>query len=301
MLYAIAAVLVLIADQWLKYWVTTNIVLDTGSKTLIPGIVSLINIHNDGAAFGMFKGGSMRWVFVVIAMIFVVLVVYVLYKDIIKHPLGRWSAVGVLAGAVGNCIDRVMQGYVVDMFRFDFTDYAIFNVADIFISCCGVLFCIYIIFCKDDGGIKSARKPARSKHSAASAAESRSHVQSSEKAAPARPYSTRSRTQTPVARPQPRPVPQPKPVDPDDPFAEWDKPVANNGEPRFDEMPGGPVEAPFTKTGTASPHMPPSRAPRAYEISSPTAPEREPVKSTPKPQSDEFSLEDILAEFSSND
>lgn len=297
MLYAIAAVLVLIADQWLKYWVTTNIVLSTGSKPLIPGIVSLVNIHNDGAAFGMFNGGAWRWVFVALAVVFVVVVVYALSKDLIKHPLGRWSAVGVLAGAVGNCIDRVMQGYVVDMFRLDFTSYAIFNIADIFISCCGVLFCIYIIFGKDGSDAKPARSTAKSRHSGKASPEAHTYVPSSEKSAPARPYTARTKPQTPVARPQPKVVP----VDPDDPFAEWDNIQANDTEPRFDEMPGGPVEARFTKTGTASPLVPPAETPRAYEISSPTAPEREPVKSAPKPKTDEFSLEDILAEFSSHD
>ena len=56
MLYAIAAVLALIADQWMKYWVTANIVLDTGSVELIPGVFKLVNIHNEGAAFSLLAG-----------------------------------------------------------------------------------------------------------------------------------------------------------------------------------------------------------------------------------------------------
>ena len=51
MLYAIVAMLVIIADQWLKYWIAGNIVLDTGIKELIPGVLSLVNIHNQGADF----------------------------------------------------------------------------------------------------------------------------------------------------------------------------------------------------------------------------------------------------------
>lgn len=109
-----------------------------------------MNIHNSGAAFGLLSGGSWRWVFVVIAVVFTVVVIYALKRDLIHGKLGRWAAVGVLAGSIGNCIDRVAYGYVVDMFKFEFLGdsrlNAIFNVADVFISCCGVLFCLYIIF-----------------------------------------------------------------------------------------------------------------------------------------------------------
>ena len=177
MYYALAVVLVLIADQWLKYWVSLNIPLDVGEKALIPGVIKLVNIHNTGAAFGFLKGGDWRWVFVVIAVLFAAAVIYALKKDLIKGKLGRWAAVGVLAGAIGNCIDRVAYGYVVDMFKFEFLGSsrlnAIFNIADMFISCCGVLFCLYIIF----GGEKDAdaegedeeRQPQQEKASAGKA------------------------------------------------------------------------------------------------------------------------------------
>ena len=154
MFYAIAVVLVLIADQALKYWVSLNIDLNTGEQALIPGFIKLVNIHNSGAAFGLLGGGGWRWVFVVVALVFAVVVVYALKRDLIRGKLGRWAAVGVLAGSIGNCIDRVAYGYVVDMFKFEFLGdsrlNAIFNVADVFISCCGVLFCLYIIFGGED-------------------------------------------------------------------------------------------------------------------------------------------------------
>ena len=60
MLFAIIAAVILIADQWLKYWVTVNITLSTGSQELIPGVVKLVNIHNSGAAFGLRAGYSSR-------------------------------------------------------------------------------------------------------------------------------------------------------------------------------------------------------------------------------------------------
>ena len=158
MYYALAVVLVLILDQWLKYWVTINIVLNTGSRELIPGIVSLVNIHNSGAAFGILDSGDWRWAFVAIAVVFTAFAVYALKKGLIQHAIGRWAMVGVLAGAIGNCIDRVLFGYVVDMFKLEFMNYAIFNVADMFISCCGVLFCLYIIF-SGSGGLRRSQPP----------------------------------------------------------------------------------------------------------------------------------------------
>lgn len=144
MLYAIVTVLVLILDQAVKYWATVSIALDEGSITLIPGVISIVNIHNSGAAFGIFQNAY--WLFIIIAVIFAAVVVVALWKNIIRDPMGRWSAVLVMSGAIGNCIDRVMNGFVVDMFRFDFMNFAVFNVADIFITICGILFCLYIIF-----------------------------------------------------------------------------------------------------------------------------------------------------------
>ena len=148
MIYAIAAVAVIIFDQLVKYLVTVNIPLNTGIVKIIPGVISLVNVHNKGAAFGILQNG--RVLFILIAFVFIGVVVYALVKGIIKAPFGRWAAVGVLAGAIGNCIDRIMNGYVVDMFKLEFMNYAIFNIADIFISCCGILFCIYIIIGDDE-------------------------------------------------------------------------------------------------------------------------------------------------------
>lgn len=147
MLYAIVVILVLIADQWLKYWVTANVVLNTGSKELIPGFIKLVNTHNEGATLSILQGA--RWFFVVLAVVFTVAVVVALAKRIIRGPFGRWTAVMVLAGAVGNGIDRVIHGYVVDMFQLEpkfLSWFGIFNIADIFITIGGILFCFYLIF-----------------------------------------------------------------------------------------------------------------------------------------------------------
>lgn len=191
MTYAIVTVIVLILDQLLKFWTTKNIPLLPADPTaeqiaesiheLIPGFIHLTNIHNDGAAFSILEGA--RWFFVVITVVFVIAVVVLISQEIIRGPLGRWSAVLVMAGAISNGLDRALYGYVVDMFEFEFMNFAIFNLADIFITVCGILFCVYILFEKPSpeemeagqgGGLlvmlqgarKGKRTATRSSHSA---------------------------------------------------------------------------------------------------------------------------------------
>lgn len=157
MLYAIIAAIILIGDQWLKYWVTVNITLSTGEAALIPGVVKLVNIHNSGAAFGLLGDAAYaRWLFLGIAALFIIVIVVVLAKHLFKSRFANWCAVMALAGAVGNCIDRALYGYVVDMFKVEFMDFAVFNVADVFLVVACLAFVIYLIVDlfrgKDDDG-----------------------------------------------------------------------------------------------------------------------------------------------------
>ena len=166
MLYAIIAAIILIGDQWLKYWVTVNITLSTGEATLIPGVVKLVNIHNSGAAFGLLGDAAYaRWLFLGIAALFIIVIVVVLAKHLFKSRFANWCAVMALAGAVGNCIDRALYGYVVDMFKVEFMDFAVFNVADVFLVVACLAFIIYLIVDlfrgKDDDGEDDDEKPRR--------------------------------------------------------------------------------------------------------------------------------------------
>ena len=160
MWYAIVAILILIADQGLKYWVTLNIPLDTGHVTLIPGVLELTNIHNNGAAFSILQHAP-HWIFVIFTVVFAAIAVFCLRRNVVHGKVGRWSVVLVLAGAVGNCIDRILSGYVVDMFHFQFwPSYPVFNVADIFVVAGVILFLLYYLFLyeKTDGK-KNRSKP----------------------------------------------------------------------------------------------------------------------------------------------
>lgn len=158
MWYAIVAILILIADQGLKYWVTVNIALDTGHVTLIPGVLELTNIHNNGAAFSMLEHAP-HWIFIIFTLVFAAIAVFCLRRNVVHGKVGRWSVVLVLAGAVGNCIDRILSGYVVDMFNFLFVRFAVFNLADVFIVVAGITLCLHVIFYRGDDGAEDAAAP----------------------------------------------------------------------------------------------------------------------------------------------
>ena len=147
MLYAIVALLVIIFDQWTKFWVAGNIALNTGSRPLIPGIVQLVNIHNDGAALGFLSGKNAGMFFIILCAVFTIFVIVALATRLVKSPVGRWSLLFIMAGGLSNCIDRVLSGYVQDMFMPLFMDnLPIFNVADIFITVFCLVFILYVLF-----------------------------------------------------------------------------------------------------------------------------------------------------------
>lgn len=160
MIYAIVVVLVLIADQAMKFWTTKNILLGAiGDECarLIPGFVHITNVHNYGAAFSILQNA--RWLLVLVTVIFVIVIMVLISREVIHTPFGRWTAVLVLAGAIGNCIDRILYGYVVDMFEFEFFSFPVFNVADIFITVAGVLFCIHLVVHNEPEAVKAANEP----------------------------------------------------------------------------------------------------------------------------------------------
>ena len=217
MLYAIVAVIALIFDQLIKYWTTVNVVENTGEVKLIPGFVHLANVHNTGAAFSFLRGG--RWFFVVLCAIFVAVVIYLMLKETIRSPGARWSAVIVMAGAVGNAIDRVIAGFVVDMFEFDFTIFGrrfpVFNLADIYITLGVIVFCIFML----------TEKPQTAAVGAAPEKKKRASV-----------LPKKQKTEIPTF-PKREPRPAPPPMDPSDPFAEWERLAKKKETPPAEEAP----------------------------------------------------------------
>lgn len=307
MWYAIVAILILIADQGLKYWVTLNIPLDTGHVTLIPGVLELTNIHNNGAAFSILQHAP-HWIFVIFTLVFAAIAVFCLRRNVVHGKVGRWSVVLVLAGAVGNCIDRILSGYVVDMFNFLFVRFAVFNLADIFIVVAGIALCLHVIFYRGDGSEgEPAPKPARKprKHTDAPVRAHKLHLP--------------ARKQQPIAQPAAPKEPAAHPVAPtpaqDDPFAAWDRapvqaqpvtPAAPKAPKQAPAAPAAPKPVQSAPKAAAPAPKPADAAPAdpllAYLNSTPAAPAEPeaPAKDTDTAPTDgeSYSLDDILAEFS---
>lgn len=120
-------------DQLSKYWVVANIQLH-GQLDAIPGLFNLTYVQNTGAAFSAFRG--MQWLFVLIFALFTVLLILEFTKSRWGFTkLEHWLLIAIYAGGLGNMIDRLRLGYVVDMIHLDFMDFPVFNVADCFITC----------------------------------------------------------------------------------------------------------------------------------------------------------------------
>ena len=142
-LIALLAAAGLALDQWLKAYVTANIPLGQ-AQPLVPGLVELRTVHNYGAAWSSFSG--MRWVLVAVTSCIVLAVAFALVRRIVRHPFGVAACFLIISGGLGNIIDRVRQGYVVDMFNFLFMDYPVFNVADICVVCGCIMGAIYYLW-----------------------------------------------------------------------------------------------------------------------------------------------------------
>lgn len=163
MIEAIVIVALVLLDQLVKYFVKTGIPMGE-TVGFIPHVLGLTHIHNTGAAFSMLEGGGARWFFVILTAAFVAVALWVLFGKKLRHPLGKWSWVLLIAGAIGNLIDRLLFGYVVDMFEVLFFRFAIFNVADIFVVVGGILFCVYYLFLHDKKKEAPAEAPEKEDH-----------------------------------------------------------------------------------------------------------------------------------------
>ena len=146
MLYFVLAAVLVAADQLVKYLVSTNIPLG-GSVPFLPYIMDLTYVRNTGCAFSLLEEHT--WLLTLISAVMSVVLAAAIVKGFFKHPLGKITLTLVLAGAVGNLIDRTLYGYVIDMFRTLFVDFAVFNVADICVVVGGIAAAAYYLFLYD--------------------------------------------------------------------------------------------------------------------------------------------------------
>ena len=142
--FALFAVLIAAADQLVKYLVVENIPL-FGEGPLLPGVLKLTLVHNEGAAYSSFRG--MQWLFALIFALFTLAVLYEYFKKPMPFTrLERWCVAAIYGGGLGNMIDRVRQGYVVDMLETEFMEFPVFNLADCFITCGCLLLMAHLAF-----------------------------------------------------------------------------------------------------------------------------------------------------------
>ena len=349
MIYAIVILILLIIDQAAKHLALINLPLDGPAQEFIPGIIDLLRVHNKGAAFSLFDNLNVRWALVILSVVFAGVVIFMIATRRIEGPFGRWMAAVVIAGALGNAIDRALFGYVIDMLRFHFWErFPVFNAADIYLTLGGVALCLYVIFHRDydaaqeDEAVRSneAPRPVRrvryeeppqiGANAAAVSAATRRNV--SNPAAPPQPR-RRAPAVPPAAPPVAAPAVSPEPQRPaiEEFMNPMPRPAATQPRQRPAAAQGqGQAPAPRPRPAEEVPRQPrpaqqaPARRPAPPAAPSSAAPQVaqrpvRPAKPSPAPQErrpaaaprprpekvfdinediPEFSLDDILAEFS---
>lgn len=132
-LYILFTVAVVAADQFTKYLTLANIPLHA-DVPFIPGFLGFTYVQNTGAAFSSFEG--QQWLFAAIFVVLTVAIVWEYFKSPMPfNKFERWCIASIYAGGLGNMIDRIRLGYVVDMIETQFMRFPVFNVADCFITC----------------------------------------------------------------------------------------------------------------------------------------------------------------------
>ena len=141
--FALFAAGIVAADQFTKYLTVANIALGE-QVTFLPGFIRFTYVRNFGAAFSSFQ--NQQWLFALIFGVFTVLVIWEYRKKSMPFSaFERWCIAAIYGGGLGNMIDRVRLGYVVDMIETEFMEFPVFNVADCFITCGCILMMAHLI------------------------------------------------------------------------------------------------------------------------------------------------------------
>ena len=141
---ALFAAVIVAVDQWTKYLTVAH--LTNRTIELIPNWLQLHLLKNDGMALSMLRGA--RWLFVAVAIVFLALVIWAIAKKHIYKKPELWCIAAITGGAIGNLIDRVATGKVIDMICVPW--FSTFNVADIFITVPAVILVVYVLFFDKD-------------------------------------------------------------------------------------------------------------------------------------------------------
>lgn len=147
--FPLAAVALIFLDQLSKQWIVNHIPLNAIRKC-VPGIFSLTYLRNYGAAFSILQ--NQQWFFTVITLAVVGAACYYFIKNITGNFWFLFGLLLIISGGIGNFIDRLRLGYVVDMVHLDFMNFAIFNVADSYLTV-GVVILFIALWKEEENGI----------------------------------------------------------------------------------------------------------------------------------------------------
>lgn len=153
--YILVIILCIAADQAVKHYVVSHLALYEHAP-LIPGFVELFHIQNTGGGFSILSGHT--WALTALTAALMLGIAALLVKKFFSHPLAMWTLTAILGGGLGNLVDRVRLGYVVDMFNFQFMNYPVFNVADILVVCGVIGFAAYYLLLHDKNEEKAEQK-----------------------------------------------------------------------------------------------------------------------------------------------
>ncbi|WP_251547070.1 signal peptidase II [Limosilactobacillus caecicola] len=144
--YNLILIVVLVAcDQLVKQWVSNHI-SHNGFRTLVPGLLGLTNLENDGAAWSLLEGK--QWFFAIVTVIAIVVLIYLMHR-FAGHGWVELALSFIFAGTIGNFLDRLRFGYVIDMFELLPINFPVFNVADVCLTV-GVIVLILIVLLEKD-------------------------------------------------------------------------------------------------------------------------------------------------------
>lgn len=149
---SIMIILIVAFDQITKYFASLKLA-DGSVAKFIPGVVQFKYAKNTGMAFSMLSGA--RWVFIALTVVVCVGVFYYLFSNRCKSLWLYWSLGVILSGGIGNLIDRIRFGYVVDFIEPTFVNFAIFNIADCAVTCGAVVLVGYLLY----DAFKDVKKP----------------------------------------------------------------------------------------------------------------------------------------------
>lgn len=148
MIYLILLVAVIGSDQLLKYWTVSHLALGQ-VKPLVPHFMSLTYLQNNGAAWNILAGRQAF--FLILTPLVMAILAYLLYRAPRKQYFYAFGLTLMLAGALGNFIDRLCLGYVVDMLQLTWFNFPIFNLADTALTIGIILIFIDLIFIDEKG------------------------------------------------------------------------------------------------------------------------------------------------------